>query len=646
MLNTLKECLNEIECLPIVPGWKWGFATWKRFSDILNKYSISCCRDEYGNVLIGADTVETWMNRLRESRLVLQAHLDHPGAVVTRQLGGHGGMNRYLAVVRGGLQGNLVGNVFRAFDHFGNDVGDTVVDDNFNGYGEKFISFKMPDSGRLAHYLCGPVQNASHSSDDHFWEGWGLDDHVGCAVVVQALSQFTRFPVLGMLTLDEEVGGWGLLHILHAAEKHGISIQQWPLLLTFEVTQEYPDQGFICDSGMAWRKCDAVVALDPGFLEWGKKQGPQRVVSLQGGRCEAGIWTLYGGSAGCWVIPCKHYHNATADEEWRAERVARSDADSLMRAVSEIVPRYCDTTRPESVLPPIFRIQCKSPVICVNDAMSSVREAAVKSSDFVACLRDVMPHWHAVHGHFGLEYVKFAAQDWPAWRDALINSEEWKSKIDGCAGPLFKKVQKYLEIKWCHAAELPIYLFVGASFNASNLFSGVGLSVEKIVDCDIARILAHEFTHWWMKPVLDSLPARPLELTFLHEGLACLISMIVCDLTPAQAIGISNEKFDHYQNNLMLLKGYLGEWLTGDFIEVSHGRHEVVKRRHLPHPFKIGNGNEWAKYGYFLALDYMSDCLFSLPGIWTEKLVKWSSEKLCDYLTTRRSYESDQRSTM
>lgn len=598
-LNSFWEWLDWVEQFPFVPRWRWTSKSWNLFSRKLFEADISHCRDDHGNVLLGATTSQEWFAKIQraETKLLLQAHLDHPGAVALHALETGNDCQRYSALVQGALHHDLVGRRFQVYDQDGSFAEEVLIDAQTEGFKEPVVTFQAKNKIILPAYLRGPHQNNQRIFEEGFLEGWGLDNHIGSAALLAYFSQKMNENILGLLTLDEEIGNLGLLAHLQEAEGFGVTAGNTPLFLSIEVTPEYPELEFICGGGPRWRSADKNGELTH-FLE--------NPIALKGGSCEAGQWTRLGGRSACLVIPSQYAHNGLREKEWRAERVAVADVALLQKKFEEGIEYWRKKNRgqPLNGAHP-SPAKCNDSADCkivAHDHLLALREAAQQSPGYLECLQKVLPPWNELHARFDLPAMRFPEEDWEAFRKQLLDSELWAERISENAKKCFLEVREFLALKRNDLQELPIHLFVGAPFNASNQHYGIALSAEKIKESDLRRILIHEMTHWIIAPALRSLNFPPLVKAVLNEGLACKTTIDLLEISPAQALGMSEEEYLRYEKNESLLDSYFQQWLHGDLFTLRKGRHEIVEPKKLPHPFLISKGGDFPKYGYFIGL--------------------------------------------
>lgn len=625
------EWLAFHESFPIVPGWKWQEDTWQSWTRKLNQWQIPHCRDTYGNILLGARTREEFFNRMRrqEIRLILQSHLDHPGAILLKKTHHDARGNRYVAVRRGGLAGTLKGFSFMARKGNGQLLNTYVIDEETAGYHEKLLSFKTQDELPERVYLHGPNGAEDFDLENHFC-GWAMDNHVGCACVVSHFAQYKPADVFGVLTLDEEIGALGLKSLFSEAEKFDAPLSLWPLVLTLEVTPEYKDLGLTVGNGARLRCADGLSNLDENFAKWAREKFSHAPLRLTRGSCEAGFVAKWGGKAGCLVIPCKHYHNGTTLGEWRAEVVLKDDVAALRNMMETCAKDWNDAQRRQDGTTTGQNFFC-NPSITMNNHVSRIGQRVTHDTNYVDCLNSVLPVWNALHKEFGLNVVRFSQEMWPYWQKQILCSELRAGKIQTLAAPACKKVLHWLGMDNNQENTVPIHIFVGANFNASNIAHGVAFSTDKLREDDLERVIVHELAHRFLQPQLDHKNLRPLWKTFLHEGFACLATMEILNLSLAQALCLPAQTVQKYSENKVFLKTLLTKWADGDLFAVVWKRHEVVTKANPPHPYQVGGNSDWPKYGYFLAIAFLQEAMKLskmkgariLPAITEDKFTQW-----------------------
>ncbi|MBI4237626.1 MAG: hypothetical protein HY696_04300 [Deltaproteobacteria bacterium] len=628
--------IEWVEQTPLVPRWRWNDKSRQRWESTLEQHTIRRCLDANGNMLLGATSPEQWYRKIQNGqiRCIVQAHLDHPGGIVTRVMPMQQGPYRYVARVEGGGRERWNGTAWRLVDADGNALEEVVIDHAVRGFHERWISFRSPTQYPLPLYLLPPDRNGP-DADPAWVEGWGLDDHLGCALLLQCFAEQVPEDVLGVLTLDEEIGGGGLFTLRRAGDKLGFTAGQWPLLLSLEAAGENPQYEVACGGGCYVRSQDRIATLDTAFVHWAEAAKIGATKSLPTGACEAGLWTRAGGRAACLVVPLQFYHNGVREGEWRAERAQYRDVRSLAIALRTCIAQWEDiaSSPPTACDGSSTAAAAVRPHFVIHDDVTPLRIAATTVTEYVDCLQSVLPCWNtALHG-LGQAPMKFSADQWPAWREQLLTPRPWMESLAARTEQWSQTVRDWLGITQLPRASLPIHLCLGASFNASQIDSGIALSVEKIAAHDLDRILIHELTHWWIGTLIQTRAFRPLFATLLHEGLACLATMQLLALPEARAVAMPDAHLAHLEAEWAQIIGHLAHWWNGTLLTSTQRRHEHVSPLVPPHPFAINRGETWVKYGYFIAVRLLAAQRVA-AGQW-QPWIEQTSETLLDQFFVR-----------
>ena len=592
------EWIHWIERFAIIPGWKWEEQVACIWKDTLRAKNVEHVFDRYGNILLGAQNVQEWKQKaIQKSSLILQAHLDHPGGQVFKRIGEFQGDHRYVALLRGGLGSNQRGKIYRLVTGEGNSMDSVVIDAQTGGLHEQWVSFRTKHLFPSTPYLCPPKKNDLPASFEII-EGWGLDNHIGAANLLTFFGDNQKNDILGILTLDEEVGGAGLHHLIQEFRKDAVDLSSLPYLLCCETIAEDRKQNFFCGNGISWRLSDARSSFQNALTSFGVKQIQRKGIKTTRGVCEASIWEQEGGRAACLVTPIQYFHNGLFEGEWRAERAHRKDVGDLVESTRQMCREWKRT--PTKKIPK----QKKVANVKIIDHLKELQLLLSPGMGYLEALQKLLPVWNAIHQENRLPLVKFSQQEWGDMKILLNKEYPWRKKLQKRNENCFAKAEKWLSGYGLQKKVPDLHIFLGAPFNACNLHSGIGLSAEKIESHDLDRILIHESVHWLASARIASRSLRSPVSTLLHEGLACLATVEVLGVSEWQAIGFTQFEYQRCLEHSSLLKSYLLKWLKGDLFSIKLERHEIVESDHPPHPFTIQGGKGWRKYGYFLALQF------------------------------------------
>jgi putative aminopeptidase FrvX len=219
-------------------------------------------------------------------KLAFAAHMDHPGYVGDRFLGG-------------------VPEVYRAHKPATRDFGGFAMWD--------LPAFELRE-GRIFSRAC--------------------DDLIGCAAIVSMFHELERLEataaVYGLFTRAEEVGFVGAIAMAKARV-----LPESVVIVSLETSSE---RGGACrmGDGVIVRVGDRTSIFDSAatsaLSHWAREsQIPFQRCLMSGGTCEATAYQLYGYRTAALCVALGNYHNCGPDEKIDSEFVALADAEAMAR---------------------------------------------------------------------------------------------------------------------------------------------------------------------------------------------------------------------------------------------------------------------------------------------------------------------------
>ncbi len=167
--------------------------------------------------------------------------------------------------------------------------------------------------------------------------GKALDDRVGCAVLLNALSRLSKSPheIIYAFTVQEEVGCRGAMTSGYGADPEiALAVD---VTLTGD-TPECPPMAVAQGAGPAVKVKDSGMLAHPGVRRWlvksAEKAGiPHQLEVLEGGSTDARViqTARAGVPAGVVSVPCRYVHTASESVDYRDAAAA---ADLLVAALS------------------------------------------------------------------------------------------------------------------------------------------------------------------------------------------------------------------------------------------------------------------------------------------------------------------------
>lgn len=294
---------------------------------------LSARRDRFGNVHIEL------RGRPGERPVVLAAHLDHPGFVITRGLG----QGRYQATFQGGvpavffrrglpvrlMPGSVKAILEKSLGE-GRGFQVKVKGDRKVSVVPRFAVWDLPDFQLRKDRIVGRA----------------CDDLIGAASVLETLISLNRkkarVNAIGLLSRAEEVGFHGAL----AVADEGL-IPKNSLVISLETSRELPavkmgkgviirvgDRSSIFDSDASrflWEAALELQAKDEDFCF-------QRAL-MSGGTCEATAFQEYGFQTGAVCVALGNYHNCASKNRIAAEFVNVKDVASMVALLEHAICR-------------------------------------------------------------------------------------------------------------------------------------------------------------------------------------------------------------------------------------------------------------------------------------------------------------------
>ena len=219
-------------------------------------------------------------------KLAFAAHMDHPGYVGDRFLGG-------------------VPEVYRAANPATQDFGAFAMWD--------LPAFELRE-GRIFSRAC--------------------DDLIGCAAIVSMFHELERLEataaVYGLFTRAEEVGFVGAIALAKARV-----LPESVVIVSLETSSE---RGGACrmGDGVIVRVGDRTSIFDSAATSWlshwaREGQIPFQRCLMSGGTCEATAYQLYGYRTAALCVALGNYHNCGPEEKIDSEFVALADAEAMAR---------------------------------------------------------------------------------------------------------------------------------------------------------------------------------------------------------------------------------------------------------------------------------------------------------------------------
>ncbi len=335
-MNT--DLLHEVCSLPTAPYVEDAVVAYVHAFAAKRK-ALRLKADAFGNLLLTLPGKHAATGSKKPAatlpRLVLVAHMDHPGFVATAMLPD----GRLQAEFRGGVMADYVRGCRVRFFHDDTETRATVVEVQEADHGRAGLCLlKVPRPVPPA--ACGMFDLGTARTRDGTFHCRACDDVAGVASALATIDALHRRPpardVAVLLTRAEEVGFVGAL----AAVLEGKLLKKSDQIISIETSAENAaavrgqgvvvrvgDRTSVFNSGLTYQITQAADALsrkDETFKY-------QRAL-MPGGTCEATVFDAFGLTAAAVCVPLANYHNMNRrTRKLAAEAIDLADWANMVR---------------------------------------------------------------------------------------------------------------------------------------------------------------------------------------------------------------------------------------------------------------------------------------------------------------------------
>lgn len=594
--------------LHIVPKYNWTTNKLKELCKLFSFLKLPHFVDDIGNIIVNVESDREIKTRIEKGdvSLILQAHLDHPGGVITKEISAIKGF--YAAQWFGGYSGSLEGREMLIADLESNEIDNVLIEMDVSHAAGRFLYFKgragLGAGSRVLHF--NDMTSAGFKPDRI--KGWALDDLLGCASILYCMYKHPDPNNIGVLTLGEEVGSYGLSHFCRSYLDR--SLPHIPPVINID-TPEQEEGRFVCGEGIRIRTADKRAKYSDGVVTFLKETlNDVAAIPLTRGATEASLITEMGYTAGGLAVPIQNIHNGSRNNLWIEETAVLSDVFSLCSAVLNVIT---SSNKHRIQRTATGRVKGNK-IEYVNHAreLCSKLDTSHEYCDFMIKVSD---HWNEMSQNYGFNINTHSENDYQELRKSIGSQELDLLDVDmeKYASELVPRVYDLVAGgPMPQLGDMKIVSTLRANFNACNTNGNIALSLDKISKGDVRRVLAHEVTHWVCHRLYDSLPFSNYVQLFLQEGVACYVSKTLCETTDAEALGIPENTANYYESISKELREMFSKIILGDIVELKeHPKHTVLRARDNDDPFRISKSNRYNKYGYYLGLQFVKYCVRS-----------------------------------
>ena len=588
------QIFEELSRLHIVPYHHWNSFSRNILATLLE--NIPFFITDNGNIFIGEDAPA----KIKNNRICLQAHLDHPGGkLYFSQTGDY----MYSKIYGRKNSQSMVGRKFGAFlPGISQSLAELEVEHCQHNQDDYIILFFKANSDLIKDYQ-SEVLMVHYDSvpliENNLLENWNLDDLLNAALIIYLLKYEQTFQdTYALLTLNEEVGHLGIyefLNLIFDKNLFFINLDVIPskseIMTNFGIRSkqnQVPLDQFLPQAVIQSLDSKYLAEISSGVAEGVtliKKN--QRCVSL--------------------FVKIENFHNGTLLKNFAAEKISLSVLEEYLTFVKDISLKIEESL--EKRPPSSLKNHHEKIEIVLTDHASEIKKLILTSEDYTHYLTEVLPGLRKIFSKYNLNIPNFDLEYYSKYKNFLDNKEINilnQKDIEETAYYLIAQIAEIFKIKkerFC-PQQIEIVQILLGNFNACNHYFPnqiIMLSDDKISSFELSRLLTHELTHFLTANIWRGLNLPEQLKKYYNEGLAVYLAAQKDQLPLYESLGFSQENYQHYLTQKNILEQFFADFWKGNHCKLHQGKiHTYFIENKIPHPF-YAHQAELSRYGYFLA---------------------------------------------
>lgn len=589
--------LKTLSQLHIVPYYRWNNAAKGLIGSLLEDIPFFITKS--GNIFIGESSQE----KIKNGRICLQAHLDHPGGNL------YFSENKDYMYMRFYGQKNskfLVGRKFGTFlPGRYEKISSLEVEHCYENGKDDITMFFKADDNLLNLYKSGQLIvhfDSELEINNGVLKNWNLDDLLNAAAIIY-LFKYEEFKgkYYGLLTINEEVGNSGLfefLNIIYDKQLYFICMD----VVNYEIKTTY-DFGirtkqdnveldrFIPDNLKNW--------IDKAYLN-----------EIPIGRCEGVTLIEENRQSISMFIKIKNFHNGIPFKKFVPEKIQISTVQEYLKFIKDVVKRLnsCIDFKTETLIP---KADDKLLNINIEDHSEYMKDIILSCDDYADYLTKGLPKLRDIFLKYNMRIPNINSDNYYKYKELLNNKERIvidKDEVEEIGEFLISKVERIFRISRSAllngCCNIEIVQIIMGNFNACNYFSSKRIlmfSCDRIQSSDLLKLITHELTHYITFNIWRGLNA-PRELkTYYDEGLAIYLTAKKLDIELYESLGLKEQDYYRYIKMKDKMAKWFEDYCKGNCLKLFKGKfHQYFVKNDIPHPFYANQGDV-PRYGYFLS---------------------------------------------
>lgn len=557
-INKMKDYIKNISSLHVEPC---GLVNIVKFKNILKEQKFFVLNN---NLIIGINSEK----ELKNKKICLQAHLDHPAGVVNFIPDGYSLSVRFFGH---SSVTNLLGRTFGFF----------IVGKKEPEFIEKAIQISKDDYSLIVHFILSEenkklvkpnlivhaINSDVNFDDNTMLSAWNLDDTLGVSLALMMYEKYSHDSIV-ILTRHEEIGNSSLESLLSMEEFKKITF----------INIDVCDKEYFNDLNMneycGIRKKHGKYNYEnlPIYNEIINNIPYINQVIIQNGANEASVLYNKNISVIPYCLGITNYHNGIMKGYYTAETVEITTVEKAFNELNQIlsfiisfsnknnVEQFGETNKLQKMEDVFFEDFSEQIINCVVSANTYVEFLDIKSSKIMEIFQNL---------HLPLPQLNELNFEQLKKQLLKIDNKNILHKIENCYYLYNKIINIFMEnnINITNHSKINIKSLLLGSFNAMTIFmennATILLSVEHITEYDLNRILVHEMTHVISHNLFKNNVNNPIITRAVNEGLAIWMSKEILSISEAEACSMSNETFMFFTLHEKVIDIFMKRFISG-----------------------------------------------------------------------------------
>lgn len=596
MIKDIVDILKGISRLNVVPYYSWSDRAKEILEQVLGDvpYFLTQC----GNVFIGEKDIDD----IEKRKTCLQAHIDHPGGKLIRDINGE-----FLQCNFYGHKGtqNILGRKFGVFTVGEEEAFEEIEVEHITENRDNSIALYFKQSEELLrameredimlHY------NASVKKNDEYISNWNLDDLINVAVIIYLMKNEKKDSFYGLLTINEEVDRSGISEALNMLEEKKLKyICMDTISGDIENVDNYGIRRIQSGIRLLNEKYEEVIKEK----KWGK------IFDIPVGICEMLNITNSRNEGLALFLKIENFHNGLTVSRFEDERIKIE----LLKEYVVFLKDVISFVNEENKYPrEQEELQYTSIEVELDDRAKEIRDRILKCENYIEFLNNEYGEISSILKNVSVEIPNLNEEQFYIYREYLKNSkmiEVDKDRVSRIAENVISYLKGITNLRIrTEDVKIPIKCILLGNFNSAINYkeNTIMLSYDRLTQEELYIKITHELVHYFTNDIWRCININLNKRNTYNEGLAVYITSKLNNISISESLNFSDEDFQRYMKNKEELEKNLLKYENNTSCKLFKGKyHQYFVKDKVLEPFYI-NTEYYPKYGYFVGVDKIKE---------------------------------------